>query len=107
MTIDILIYGAGLGLEFLALIVLRIREPELKRPFRVPGGMFGAVAVGVAPLLLLALDLVRSERERIWGLSSLAFGAMIIAAGVVAYALKQTLKPAGWAVGERRVEPVA
>src|SRR5713226_5062298 len=36
VTIDILIYGASLSLEFLALVVLRIREPHLKRPFRVP-----------------------------------------------------------------------
>ena len=38
VTIDILLYGCSLGLEFLALIFLRIREPELPRAFRVPGG---------------------------------------------------------------------
>ena len=36
IIIDILLYGASLSLEFVALIVLRIREPELPRPFRVP-----------------------------------------------------------------------
>ena len=41
VTLDIMIYGASLTLEFVALIVLRIREPELKRPFRVPGGLLG------------------------------------------------------------------
>ena len=41
IIIDILLYGASLSLEFVALVVLRIREPELPRPFRVPGGMFG------------------------------------------------------------------
>ena len=46
VTIDILLYGVSLALEFVALIVLRVREPELPRAFRVPGGMFGAVAVG-------------------------------------------------------------
>ena len=34
--LDILLYGASLVLEFLALIVLRIREPQLVRPFRCP-----------------------------------------------------------------------
>ena len=38
VTLDILLYGASLLLEFVALAVLRFREPELKRPFRVPGG---------------------------------------------------------------------
>src|SRR5437660_10625163 len=47
VTLDILIYGLSLTLEFVALIVLRIREPHLARPFRVPGGMAGAIAVGI------------------------------------------------------------
>ncbi|MBO0912018.1 MAG: hypothetical protein J2P13_09510 [Acidobacteria bacterium] len=42
--------------------------------------MFGAIAVGVTPLLLLTIELVRSESERIWRLSSVTFGAMIIGA---------------------------
>jgi amino acid transporter len=100
VTIDILIYGASLSLEFLALIVLRIREPRLKRPFRVPGGMFGAFAVGVAPVLLLSFALVRSQSEQVWGVSSFALGAIVIAAGAFVYALNHALKPAGWAEPE-------
>jgi amino acid transporter len=106
VTIDILIYGLSLALEFLALIVLRVREPNLARPFRVPGGMVGAVALGIAPVALLGFDLVRSESEHVWGMSSFVFGALVIGAGVLAYVLKQALKPAGWAVGERPA-PVA
>jgi len=101
VTIDILIYGMSLTLEFMALVVLRIREPHLARPFRVPGGLFGAIAVGIAPVLLLGFDLVHSESERIWGMSSFAFGALAIAAGIIAYAVKQALKPAGWAIATR------
>ena len=97
VTIDILIYGLSLALEFLALIVLRVREPNLARPFRVPGGMVGAVALGIAPVALLGFDLVRSESEHVWGMSSFAFGAIVIGAGVLAYVIKQALKPAGWA----------
>jgi len=93
VTIDILLYGASLALEFVALIVLRLREPELPRPFRVPGGLPGAIAVGVGPVLLLGFSVVRSESERIWGMSSFAFGAILIAAGVVAYGLVRLLSP--------------
>src|ERR1700719_2493980 len=53
VTIDILLYGFSLMLEFAALAVLRFREPDLPRPFRVPGGLFGAIAVGIQPMLLL------------------------------------------------------
>ena len=37
VAIDILIYGSSLLLEFAALVLLRIREPNLPRPFRVSG----------------------------------------------------------------------
>jgi len=96
VTIDILLYGASLALEFAALIFLRIREPELPRPFRVPGGMFGAVAIGIAPMLMLGFSVFRSEHETVLGMSSFAFGMILIAAGVVAYGLNHMLRPGGW-----------
>ncbi|HZR58289.1 MAG TPA: APC family permease [Terriglobales bacterium] len=98
VTIDILLYGCSLGLEFLALIFLRIREPELPRAFRVPGGLFGAIAVGIAPMLLLGFSIVRSETEQVLGMSSFAFGMILIGAGVVAYFINHALKPGGWTV---------
>jgi amino acid transporter len=96
ITIDILLYGSSLALEFIALIFLRVREPELRRTFRVPGGMFGAVAVGIAPMLLLAFSVIRSESERVWGMSSFMLGMILIALGGVAYFANHALKPAGW-----------
>jgi len=42
-----MLYGASLMLEFVTLVALRIREPELKRGFRVPGGLTGAILAGV------------------------------------------------------------
>jgi amino acid transporter len=72
-------------LEFVTLVALRIREPELKREFRVPGGLAGAILAGVFPLGLLGLALVESGRETILGMNGLAFGLMIMAAGFVSY----------------------
>jgi amino acid transporter len=97
VTIDILLYGCSLGLEFVALIALRVREPKLPRAFRVPGGMFGVCAIGVAPMLLLGLAIFRSETEQVLGMSSFAFGMILIGAGVLAYGLNHVLKPQGWA----------
>jgi amino acid transporter len=102
VTLDIMLYGASLSLEFLALIWLRVREPELPRPFRVPGGLLGAIMVGVAPTLLLGFAIVRSEHEQLLGMSSFAFGAMLIVAGVFAYMLNVALKPTGWAPPEEK-----
>jgi amino acid transporter len=106
VTIDLLVYGASIMLEFVALVWLRVREPDLPRPFRVPGGMFGAIAIGIAPLLLLGFSVVRSQHEEIFGLSSFAFGMILIGAGVVAYVVNTLLKPAGWTAKEE-TEPAA
>ena len=105
VTLDILLYGASLVLEFVALAVLRFREPDLARPFRVPGGLFGAIAIGIPPALLLGFSIVRSAHESVLGMSSFVFGMMLIAAGVVAYAISHVLKPTGWAGREEKPQP--
>ena len=108
VTLDILLYGASLLLEFVALAVLRFREPDLPRPFRVPGGLFGALAIGIPPMLLLGFSVVRSEHEQIWNMSSFSFGMILIAAGFVAYFLNHALKPAGWSVPrQEKPQPAA
>jgi amino acid transporter len=85
VTLDIMLYGASLMLEFVTLVALRIREPNLRRAFRVPGGMAGAVSCGIFPLALLILAMVESEHEAILGMNGLVFGAMIILAGFGIY----------------------
>ncbi len=107
VTIDILLYGCSLALEFAALIALRIREPELPRPFKVPGGMFGAIAIGIAPMLLLGFSIVRSEHESVLGMSSFAFGMILILAGVVAYFVNHAVKPEGWIPAKEKPQPAA
>jgi amino acid transporter len=87
VSLDILLYGTSLVLEFVALLVLRVREPELPRPFRVPGGLLGAAVIGLGPLVLLGAALVKNADEHIAGMSALLFGALVMASGPVAYAL--------------------
>ena len=61
------------------------------RPFRVPGGTIGALLIGVAPMLLLGFGIVRSQHEELLGMSSLNFGLLMMAAGVLAYGIKVLL----------------
>lgn len=85
LMLDILLYGASLILEFVALVVLRLREPEMARPFRVPGGTAGAVLCGIGPTALLAVALIRNHAEQIGKVSALTVGLGLMALGVVAY----------------------
>ncbi|MGO9518058.1 MAG: APC family permease, partial [Candidatus Korobacteraceae bacterium] len=94
VTLDILIYGGSLFLEFLALVVLRITEPGLPRPFKVPGGMFGAVFLGALPTLLLIFSVIYGEHEQVLGMSGLMFGALLVAGGFAAYGIDVMLRPA-------------
>jgi len=93
VTLDVMLYGVSLSLEFVTLVALRIREPQLQRPFRVPGGLAGAVLLGVFPMLLLSISIARSQREEFLGMNGLVFGALIIVAGFLIFGLR-TLLPA-------------
>jgi amino acid transporter len=104
VTLDIILYGASLMLEFVTLVVLRIREPELKRDFRVPGGLVGATLLGVFPLLLLGLAVAHGGSETVLGMNGLVFGLVIIVAGFVTYLATARLRRK--ALGPRIVERV-
>ncbi len=96
VSLDILLYGTSLVLEFVALVVLRVREPHLPRPFRVPGGTAGVAALGVGPVLLLGFALVKNVHEEVAGVNALVFGAGVILLGPLAYAMtRPSASPAG------------
>jgi amino acid transporter len=87
VEIDVILYGLALLLEFVALIVLRLREPRLARPFRVPGGMPVAALLGVAPAVLLGLALWREWRSHGGPTGALALAMGLILAGPAVYRL--------------------
>ncbi len=85
ISIDLVLYGASLLLEFIALVALRLREPSLARPFRIPGGLPTAIAAGVGPALLIAFALYAARDERVGPLPALTFAALVAFAGPLAY----------------------
>jgi amino acid transporter len=87
VCLDVLLYGTSLVLEFVALVVLRVREPSLPRPFRIPGGAVVAAALGVGPLLLLGTALLKNASDKIAGMNGLVFGLGVALLGPVAYAV--------------------
>lgn len=79
VMLDILLAGSSMVLEFVALAVLRWTEPNLPRPFAVPGGKVGAVICGVLPTGLLIFAAIYCEKD------GLAIGIGTILAGFVTY----------------------
>jgi amino acid transporter len=93
LLLDVLLTGLSVLLEFWALAALRIREPHLARPYRVPGGLFGAVAIGVPPMALMIAAVVRNSRELVGHTSEFAIGLAIIAAGAALYYFSLLFRP--------------
>ncbi len=77
ISIDLVLYGSSLLLEFLALVVLRVREPALPRPFRA-GNFFFACMLGVGPAVLIVYALFASRNETIIGTTSALLVAMAV-----------------------------
>jgi amino acid transporter len=92
LILDVLLTGLSILLEFWALVALRIREPELARPFRVPGGTAGAVVIGLPPLALMIAAVVRNHKELVGTTNSLVIGITIVAAGVALYFLSRMMQ---------------
>ena len=85
VLLDVLLTGLSILIEFASLVALRVREPNLTRPYRVPGGVTGAALLGLPPLAMIVLTAMRSEVEKIGPINGLQLGAILIVLGVIAY----------------------
>ena len=92
ISIDLVLYGAALLLEFVALVILRVKEPALVRPFRVPGGLTGTVLAGVGPAVLIGFALWAARDERVWSIPALAFAALVAVCGPVVYIVARAVR---------------
>jgi amino acid transporter len=85
ISIDLILYGTSLLLEFVALVVLRIKEPKLARPFRA-GNLAFAIALGVGPAALIGYALWACRGEKLVGTTSaLLFAISVALLGPVLY----------------------
>jgi amino acid transporter len=84
---DIWLYSLALALEFAALIWLRVRQPELPRPYRIPGGTPGVVLLSVPPVLLCGLSMAISP------LPTQLLGMAAVLTGWLLYAIVPIFRP--------------
>ena len=90
ISLDLILYGASLILEFVALVALRIREPQLERPFRA-GNLANACALGAVPTLLIVYAMVASRHEHVGNMPALLLGALVAAAGPLFFWLSKRM----------------
>jgi len=85
ISIDLILYGSSLLLEFVALFVLRFREPNLARPFKA-GNLVIACLLGTGPAALIAYALWAARTQKIFGTTSaLLFSVAVGLLGPVLY----------------------
>ena len=87
ITIDISLWGLSVVLEFVALVKLRVTEPDMPRPFRVPGPTWVAVALGTGPAVLVLFALWVARAERVGLIPAALFALGIAACGAPLYGL--------------------
>ena len=79
-----IMYAGALTLEFLALLVLRARQPDAHRPFRVPAGRIGLTYVCIAPLTVIIGVLISAVRDadsfipQLWAVAGMVSGGLIV-----------------------------
>jgi len=81
LIIDISIYFSGLFLEFVSLIVLRIKHPQMDRPFRIPLGTVGLCLILLLPTAVFLAALIHVVMHTPEGVKPLciALGMMLSA----------------------------
>jgi amino acid transporter len=88
VVIDILLYAAGLALELVALIVLRLKNPGMGRPFRVPGGRVGLALVAICPMLVICVVFWASVKDAA-AKGQLLIVIFLIVSGPLVYLLRR------------------
>ena len=84
LLLDTLLYGLSLILEFAALVALRLREPALPRPYKVPGGLAGCILISLGPIPLMAAACYQALKDD-GARRGLVLSAAALVLGVVLY----------------------
>ncbi|HKC63868.1 MAG TPA: APC family permease [Pyrinomonadaceae bacterium] len=89
VIIDVLLYSAALTLEFVALIALRLKKPEMPRHFRVKGGLAGLILVTLAPISCAVLVAIASVTDPEADKRQVLIVPLLMLSGVLLYFLRR------------------
>jgi amino acid transporter len=97
VVVDVTVYAAALMLEFVALAVFRFKYPNMKRPYKIPGGWPVIFLVCAAPLGVLVFA-VYSQIYWEGFFKAVGLAAIFLATGPILYPIARYFK-------KRRGEP--
>ncbi|KAF8776719.1 hypothetical protein HU200_003451 [Digitaria exilis] len=84
------LYGLGMLVVFAAFVKLRVKNPDLTRPYRIPVGTLGAAAMCVPPVVLITTVMCLASARTI------VVNAAVVVAGVVLYYGVEHAKRHAW-----------
>jgi amino acid transporter len=87
IVLNVWLYSLSLVVELAAFLRLRVVEPDLPRPWRVPGGFAGAIVVVLFPAIFTLGAMATA------GLRNTVAGVVAALTGLVAYALFTRREP--------------
>ncbi len=61
IQVDMFLYALALILEFAALVWMRVRQPDMPRPYLVPLGIPGVIALSIPPVALCLLSIFLAD----------------------------------------------
>ncbi|SDX32801.1 APC family permease [Eubacterium barkeri] len=81
VVIDVILFMMCYVVWFISGVALRIKEPDLDRPFKIPGGVPVMVGIIVIPLCLCVIAMFTN------GANSLILGSIALLTGPIAYVI--------------------
>jgi amino acid transporter len=99
VILEMLLYTGALLLQFIALMALRLKKPEMRRPFRVPGGWPSLILITIAPMLCVLFVAKTSFVDESTGKYQALTVIILIASGPLLYL---TRRPKHHSLDQRR-----
>ncbi|MFZ4619630.1 MAG: APC family permease [Bacteroidota bacterium] len=87
LIIDVIVYGTGLFLEYISLIILRRTMPDAHRPFRIPLGNPGLIIMTLIPFSCFAVALIAALSDSGYSLLPVLFALSAILTAPAAWLL--------------------
>ncbi len=89
IQVDMFLYALALILEFAALVWLRVRRPDMPRPYRVPLGLPGIIALSLPPVALCVLSIFLSDELT----KQVSLGVIVAGLAIYGWTAKRKRQP--------------